>query len=311
MAQVISFRTAKPYRPEKIQPLLADQPVALMTINRQEIEARTLHVANVLQSSLEPAKLIDYFSTEIKPIIPHDGIEYRNAAEHLDLHLGQAGKHSCTYNILLLDKSLGYVTLSRETKFSKQELEILDALLCALIYPLRNALLYKLALETALKDPVTGIQNRAALNTAMDREISLAHRHSAPLSVIMVDIDSFKKVNDSYGHLAGDAVLRVLAECLSQCVRGGDIVFRYGGEEFTVLLSNTDQAGAKLLADRIRTAVEKLQIRYDCLDIGITASLGVASFAPGDSAEGLLKRADQALYQAKQSGRNRVVCARN
>lgn len=311
MGQLLSIRKASRIPVEKLPSQEPDQTHTVAAPGTSAIETRTLHIANALQSSLELPKLMEILSEEIATSVPHQGFTYLNTEDHIEIRSGQNGRHACTYSIMLLDKSLGQLTLTRNDKFSDAEVEILDKLVCALIYPLRNALLYKRALETALKDPVTGINNRAALNTTIEREVNLAQRHGSAFAVIMLDIDSFKKVNDSYGHLAGDAVLRAIAECITHCVRGSDIVFRYGGEEFSVVLSNTHVDGASLLANRIRGAVERLRIQYDCIEIGVTASLGVAALEHGDDGIGLLKKADQALYEAKQRGRNRVVCHAN
>jgi diguanylate cyclase (GGDEF)-like protein len=126
----------------------------------------------------------------------------------------------------------------------------------------------------------------------------------------LLDIDHFKKINDTYGHDKGDAVLRSVATCLQDSVRASDIVFRYGGEEFVVLLSNTAASGAFHLGERIRKALEKLACEADGgAPLRVTASLGVATLAPNESKEKLLKRADQAMYRAKHMGRNQVVLA--
>jgi diguanylate cyclase (GGDEF)-like protein len=191
--------------------------------------------------------------------------------------------------------------------FLPKETHLLETLLCALVYPLRNAILYKRALETAFKDPVTGISNRAAMDTVIRREVELSRRHGNQLSLIMLDIDKFKAVNDTHGHLAGDALLKGLAMCLQECIRSSDIVFRYGGEEFAIVLSNTDLPGAQLLAERIRRAVELREFRLERLAIKITVSVGVAQLGPKDDMPILIERADRALYAAKAQGRNRVV----
>ncbi|MGQ0658175.1 MAG: GGDEF domain-containing protein [Chromatiales bacterium] len=275
------------------------------------LAANTLHLANVLQSTLDLGSLLELFAQEVDRIVPHDGMEYVNDDEQVRISQGHDAPNSCSYNLLVLDKSLGQLAFKRDRRFTTVETDQLEALICALVYPLRNAIRYKRALDTAFKDPVTGINNRAALNATMDREVNLAHRHSTALSVIMLDLDHFKRVNDSYGHLAGDFVLRSLARRLTDCTRGSDMVFRYGGEEFTVVLSSTDTAGACLLADRIRQSVERMDVHFENIKISVTASVGVATLTQGDNAAALLARADQALYNAKADGRNRVVCCDN
>ena len=171
---------------------------------------------------------------------------------------------------------------------------------------LRNALLYHRALQTARIDPLTGVRNRATMDSAIHREIELARRHDTPLSVILLDIDHFNQINDQYGHLSGDQALKSIAQCADRTIRESDMIFRYGGEEFLVLLSGTDSDGAGQLAERIRENVERLNPHIH-KSMNLTVSLGVAGMRNGDDSGALFKRADTALYKAKQQGRNRVV----
>jgi diguanylate cyclase (GGDEF)-like protein len=154
-------------------------------------------------------------------------------------------------------------------------------------------------------DPLTGLTNRRQLSERMDVELSKARRHDHPLSALMMDIDHFKSINDTYGHGAGDAVLFGVAEILKQTCRKEDIVARYGGEEFVVLLPDSPAAAALDCAERIRKAIEGSV--FPEIDRKVTASLGATLFAPTDTEESFIQRADAALYEAKASGRNRVV----
>lgn len=270
------------------------------------LAASTLNLANVLQSTLELNQLIELFNDEVTRVVPHQGMEYLNEEHSIRITHGREAPHSYSYDVVVLNKSLGIITLRRDEPLSERDTLQLEALICALVYPLRNALTYKQALDTALRDPVTGLNNRAALNSTIEREVSLAHRHGNALSVIMLDIDYFKRINDNYGHLTGDLVLRMLARRVLDHTRGCDIVFRYGGEEFTIVLSNTDIHGASLLAERIRAAVAAAPITHNDFDIPVTVSLGVATLEGGDTALNLIHRADAALYEAKSAGRNQV-----
>ncbi|MDX2019996.1 MAG: GGDEF domain-containing protein [Deltaproteobacteria bacterium] len=163
--------------------------------------------------------------------------------------------------------------------------------------------------SAASKDALTKVFNRRHFDERLAAEGAGARRHSRPLALIMVDVDNFKRVNDTMGHPAGDAVLRGVAACLSNAVRREDAVFRYGGEEFAVLLRETPVQGALILAERLRIGVE--QARHEGPGIPaplqVTVSVGVAMLGPGNSDEQLIHAADQALYQAKHSGKNRVV----
>jgi diguanylate cyclase (GGDEF)-like protein/PAS domain S-box-containing protein len=157
-------------------------------------------------------------------------------------------------------------------------------------------------------DHLTGLANRRALFEAGEREIARWHRSPRPLSVILVDADHFKRVNDTHGHAGGDAVLRALAQILAAAVREIDIVARIGGEEFALLLPSTDGEGALVIANRLRERVAASGVLFESSEIRFTISAGVASMAESVAGvEDLLKNADRALYRAKARGRNRVV----
>jgi two-component system, cell cycle response regulator len=165
--------------------------------------------------------------------------------------------------------------------------------------------------ESAVLDALTGVHNRRHLDQRLRAEVAFATRHRSALSVLLLDIDHFKKINDTLGHPAGDAALRALGELLLKTVRTEDIVARYGGEEFAVVARSIPAPGAWLLAERIRQSVAALRVSHGGTTISLTISAGVVSMDadrvfPG--VERLLEAADQALYRAKADGRNR--CAR-
>ena len=164
--------------------------------------------------------------------------------------------------------------------------------------------------EAAVLDGLTGVANRKHLEERLDSELAFALRHHVDLSVIIVDLDHFKRVNDTYGHLAGDAVLRRAAEIFRETVRLEDFVGRYGGEEFVVVARGTAAARAVKLAERLRAKIAEAPISFEARQIPVTMSAGVACL---DEVSGvtdrasLLTRADERLYRAKEGGRNRVV----
>lgn len=192
---------------------------------------------------------------------------------------------------------------------SEAESKLAEELVAELIYPLRNAVLYHRAVKASVLDPLTQVNNRSNLDTMLNREIRLAQRYGNDLTLIMVDIDHFKNINDRYGHLAGDAVLKALARCIVDCTRDSDAVYRYGGEEFCIILSNTSATGAARLAERMRSAIENLTVEAGGRHLKVTASLGIADVAPADDALSFIDRADRALYRSKRDGRNLVTIA--
>ena len=157
----------------------------------------------------------------------------------------------------------------------------------------------------ALVDPLTALVNRRGLDRALATEITRVAQTSGKLSIAMADLDNFKAVNDTYGHGTGDVVLRAFADIMRQQTRVTDVVARFGGEEFILLMPDTDLQRAADIAGRIRGTLAATQI--DPLPRPVTASFGVVALAPNESGESVLKRVDVALYEAKNTGRNRVV----
>lgn len=164
--------------------------------------------------------------------------------------------------------------------------------------------------EQTIRDPLTGLFNRRFLDESLGREIARARRDSRPLAVLMIDIDRFKQLNDTYGHPAGDVVLRRVGELVRSRARGGDLPCRYGGEEFLLVLPNMTPDTAVARAEEWRASIECQPIAYGNDVLSVTVSIGVAAFpGDGDTREALIKAADEALYAAKRDGRNRVVAA--
>lgn len=265
-----------------------------------------LELSSILQTTLDVDAQIHLFGKEIQRFLSIDGMHYSLPDDEQTVQYGSEASHRATYDLRLEDTDLGSVQVFREIPFVDQEIHSLENLLCALVYPLRNALSYKRAVELASRDPLTGVSNRYALNGSIAREVELAHRQDLPLAVLVIDIDHFKRFNDSYGHTFGDDVLVAVSQTIANTIRRSDLLFRFGGEEFVVLASHTTEQGAMLLAERIRENIAALHTVRG-RDAAITVSVGVARLDPKESAEAFFGRADKALYTAKRNGRNRSV----
>ncbi len=166
--------------------------------------------------------------------------------------------------------------------------------------------------QLAKQDPLTGVANRRHFNIELDRALAHSQESGAPLSLILVDVDYFKRFNDHYGHQVGDMCLKEVAQALNRAVRTpSDLVARYGGEEFVLLLPNTDRQAAASVAQRLQDGLASLQLEHLASDVApwVTLSQGIASNVSGEGASQLLERADQALYRAKESGRNQFCVA--
>ena len=159
----------------------------------------------------------------------------------------------------------------------------------------------------ALLDPLTQLPNRLAYDERLKQEYSRWKRYNSTLLIMVWDIDFFKKVNDTYGHQAGDKVLKIIADLLQKNLRETDFIARFGGEEFVGLMPETTLGGGYKIAEKIRTAVEKLDFHYRGDNVKITISCGISLFIENDTPETAFSRADKALYQAKDKGRNRCV----
>jgi len=259
-----------------------------------------------LQQSIELPLLLRTFCEEIAYMVPCDSVSYVHDNELLNFQTGESRAHHCKYQLVLEGDKLGEIICTRTKPFSIRETNLLERLLSLLIYPLRNSLLYNTAISQARKDPLTEICNRAAFDEAFAKELSSFKRHQANFAMMIIDIDHFKLVNDTHGHIAGDKVLKSVAQIIQNTIRRSDEVFRYGGEEFVVILSNTNQGGARFLAERVKKQIEQLVVHVE-EEINVTASIGISSSDILEDASEILEQADRALYQAKDQGRNRVV----
>lgn len=164
--------------------------------------------------------------------------------------------------------------------------------------------------QKALRDVLTQLPNREAYNLRLEVEFERRQRYKRPLSMVVCDIDFFKRINDSYGHLAGDKVLRIIAKTLRKRLRKTDFIARLGGEEFVVLMPETEQDEAYKVAEGVREAIASCPFHFKDQPVSITMSFGVSEFVEGDSGDRVFARSDKALYQAKKGGRNRCVLAK-
>lgn len=200
--------------------------------------------------------------------------------------------------------------IMRGSHFTAEARAVAESLVGQAVIALENARLHSIVERQASIDGLTGVSNRRAGEHALRAELSRVERFGGELTLILSDLDDFKRVNDRYGHPTGDAVLREFAAALNETVRDFDIVGRWGGEEFALILPGTDAAGGARVAERARVAfAERLVLAADGSRIGVTASFGVASFPEHAGEEELVAAADAALYEAKRAGKNRVVTA--
>lgn len=204
------------------------------------------------------------------------------------------------------------VAHSNTNQLSEKEIDYLEQLSKQSSITIQRANAYAEVLQHATLDALTGLNNRRQFESRLKQEVASAERQRKPLCAMMLDIDFFKKVNDTYGHIAGDCVLKSFSAVIKKSIRESDIASRYGGEEFVVLLPFTNITEAEVVAERFRKAVEDNTVDVvnekdgSILTVGVTASVGLYEYTDGDTPQMLYQKADEALYQAKTRGRNQV-----
>ncbi len=261
---------------------------------------------NRLHEFLDFYQLFDTFINELRATIACDSIEYEDESTHTTLVNGNTGKYHCEYALKYDGLSLGGIKITRDTKFSGNELNLIEVMLAGLSLPLRNALRYQQAIRLAQRDELTGLRNGSYYHDIVNLEIERARRYKIPFSLLMFDLDDFEKINDTYGRKAGDIVLLDVARRIEGRARGSDVVYRNGGDEFLVFLPNTEKNEAMIVAQRIKDAVLSKASEYDNNDIFFTLSAGVVTVTHGDTADKLIDRADKAIFHAKILGKDRI-----
>lgn len=264
-------------------------------------------LAQKLQTTLLLNELLTIFSTELSANVNHTSFKFTQHDNNILIEDGHVSHHSCNYELSIENTPLGTLTFTRRKRFLDNELSFIENNISTLLYPLRNALLYHQAILSAHTDSLTGALNRSTLKSVYQKEVALTKRHSSNLTLMVLDIDFFKKVNDTYGHNAGDLALKSLTQCIKKTLRESDPLFRLGGEEFAILLNDTDLAGATLLAERLRKEIQSIIITHQQNTFSMSVSIGLTQFANADSLEDIMLRADSALYKAKKTGRNKVI----
>lgn len=232
--------------------------------------------------------------------------------EDEDAQLSAAGEDDpapIVEQVTLVNTPMARVALAPQAGAEREARSLLAIVARELAAPLRMAELVEQSQRLACVDGLTGLLNRRALSGALATEVARSQRYGHSLSLVMVDVDHFKSINDRFGHATGDDVLKAVATSLEKARRRSDLAGRWGGEEFVVALSCTDAEGATIAGERLRRAIAAEVITVSGEELRVTASFGVATLGASETMEACLARADRALYAAKAGGRNRVVCS--
>lgn len=282
--------------------LLQQQPNQDLAIVRQNTAFERLFSVK----DEETKRLIDDLKLQLVPLTQSPNASgpiwcyetEHSPRSHFRLRLNKSAANSAYFLLVMHDITTDQADL---LELSQQNAELKQRL--SDIERLKNRIR-----EQAIRDPLTNLFNRRFLNEFMERELAQARRNQKPLSLVMLDLDHFKQLNDQYGHQTGDMVIEMVAKNLLRQSRRTDILFRYGGEEFLVILPNTSDQQAKHLAENWRLQVQGAPVQAKHQTIHVTLSAGIASYPEhGTTAFNLIQAADEALYQAKAAGRNQVV----
>lgn len=255
----------------------------------------------MLQTTLDRQCLLDIFVTRLQRALPVIGVRFEFDAGLFDAHLddylhGELEGERCAARLHAGEQLLGTLEVFSRSALAHSQREQLDRLLACLVHPLRNALMYAAVTHKAHTDPLTGVSNRAAYEKAVEREVARAERSGGVFSLLVIDLNKFKTLNDCYGHLAGDKALQDLTACLNSTLRETDQLFRLGGDEFVVILPQADTASANEVALRLSAAVSQ-----QCTQPALSISVGYAQWSPGMGAAKLFAQADQMLYERKRA----------
>ncbi|MFT5548850.1 MAG: diguanylate cyclase (GGDEF)-like protein [Candidatus Azotimanducaceae bacterium] len=302
MAQPTNLHSVRKNRAQ----VIAHDPRRVENIISNRRDIRVLELSDLLSRSLELEKIVETFSNEIKNEVPHVGFHYDFSEIGTSFSQGDEAVYSANYRLSVQNVSIGELTFFRDRSFSSEEICDLEDLLCALVYPVKHAVMYRTLLKSAYSDPLTGLNNRTSMEKCLPREVDLAKRHQQSMAILVMDLDGFKEINDNHGHDIGDQMLREVGQVIHKAVRNTDLLYRYGGDEFVGGLVQTDLEGAIYVSERIRSGVENLPSLTDLPSCRIKISIGLTMVKFSDSFDQAFKRADKALYSAKLAGKNQI-----
>jgi diguanylate cyclase (GGDEF)-like protein len=254
-----------------------------------------------LQKTLELDKLINIFSFEAAKLLTIDGLQFHSIDGVVEMTGSKNLGQTVSFDLEIENERLGqlvYFTKKPISIFLKEKLQRLHSVI---VYPLRNALMFYRVKKLATKDILTGLSNRSHFNDYLCKKLDRCRRHHRHFGLMLLDLDNFKQVNDTHGHLFGDRVLVQFSKLLLQSIRGIDTVFRFGGDEFAILVDDNQENACNIIANRMQILVHQdaLLAKHQ-----VTTSIGFTLAKVSDDQVSVFERADKALYKAKKNGRD-------
>ncbi|WP_445426337.1 GGDEF domain-containing protein [Alishewanella sp. HL-SH06] len=256
-----------------------------------------------LQTTLDLQQQLDIFSMSAGRVLPLCGMTLNTHSSNLQARGSKKGAYHHQSKLVLENQVLAEISYDSAHAFTPLVQRQLLLLESEWLFALRNALLVSRLQQMALKDPLTTLGNRRFFDDSFVKSVQLAKRHQLPLTLLLLDLDNFKQVNDNSGHYVGDEVLIAVADCMRESLRATDSLFRFGGDEFAVLLSDSDAEHADVVADRL---LQSIYTNAFLASHNVGCSIGMARLSAEHQPRDLFHAADEALYQAKLSGKGRV-----
>ena len=256
-----------------------------------------------LQTTLVLDKLLDIFAMEAARYIKFSGLYFKSKIVSKTLRGSRKAKHERQFELKLNDEFIGTISYSINNPISMHHYKDLQRIHQIVLYPLKNALQYHQAMQLAMQDALTGLGNRRYFDEQLKRAMHNANRHHAQVGLVLGDLNKFKAINDTYGHITGDQVLIQFANILRTCVRDSDSIFRFGGDEFAIIVENASEYALDIIQSRLDRSLKTnaLLSKYQ-----ITCSLGTTFMNRADNEHTLFERADQALYRRKMNMSKRL-----
>jgi len=294
----------------KLRSMSDDSLVSIVSSTR-ELQTNTKSLLEALQTTLEVEQMLSIFAQHVLPLRVCKSLKFVTDDSAFTL-INQENRlvadgvlHQHTALLYADDHYLGQLVYTLRQPLSAATRRSLDSLHRQLTFPLRNAIVYGRTRQQAIRDYLTGLGNRSYLEEVLQHALYQQQRASFPCGLMLIDLDGFKAVNDEFGHQQGDLVLKTFSDLLSNHLRDCDQVFRFGGDEFVVILEETSLVGVQYAFSRLQGALAKTS---ELASYHLSMSAGAVMLDSEDSVTGVLQRADQAMYKAKHQGKNQLFC---